>query len=297
MKKPDATLLRINLLQSFEDMIGALNRFCSALRNDSSLPIWVSRSEQEIAEKLEAREKAIKLFQTLWYEDGQDGRETLTCPGIIGVSADTMDAAISCNSAKDAFKNAVLALKKLSKAQADSLLIDLHARNEAVAQTMRRMGTARLNLKQAYRHIPLLNQRPMKIGFTWSKQGRTIQRTSVAEARRLLERRKDGPQIRTELERLAQIPEAEILARVRSVCPHLRANIVIKTEDETLERRLMQAPLPILVPLQAGETLPDFIPIPPEPVGSTRLKRSDVRIEEEPFLPLIRIHRYQEAYR
>jgi hypothetical protein len=59
----------------------------------------------------------------------------------------------------------------------------------------------------------------------------------------------------------------------------------------------MQAPLPILLPLKAGQTLPDFIPIPPDPGSSMRLKRSDVRIEEEPLLPLIRVHRYYEAYR
>jgi hypothetical protein len=58
------------------------------------------------------------------------------------------------------------------------------------------MGAARLNLKQAYRHIPLLERCPIKIGFTWSKQGRVIQRTSVAAARRLLEQRVETPQIR-----------------------------------------------------------------------------------------------------
>lgn len=296
-KKPDSTLLRIELLQSFDDMIKALSTFCSALRGDTRLPIWVSRTEQEMSDNLNVRDKAIMLFQALWYEDGQDGRETLTCPGLIGASPETMTAAQNCNRSKDAFKAAVLALKKLRKPQVDALLTDLHARNAEIALTMRRMGTARLNLKQAYRHIPLLDTRPIKIGFTWSKQGRTIQRTSVAEARRLLERRKDSLQTRTELERLREVPETEMLARVRSVCPHLRANIVTRNKDELIERRLMQAPLPILLPLQADDALPDFIPIPPEPTGAVRLKRSDVRIEEEPFLPLIRIHRYQSIYR
>jgi hypothetical protein len=162
---------------------------------------------------------------------------------------------------------------------------------------MQRMGAARLNLKQAYRHIPVLDKRPIKIGFTWSKQGRTIQRTSVQEARRLLERRRETPQTRLELERLAPIAETEMLARVRRVCPHLRANLVFQTPDDEIQRRLMQAPLPILVPLQPGEQLPEFVPIAPEPTGNQRLQRSDVRIEEEALLPTIRIHRYRFPYR
>jgi hypothetical protein len=160
------------------------------------------------------------------------------------------------------------------------------------------MGAARLNLKQAYRHIPLLDQRPLKVGFTWSKQGRVIQRTRVAEARRLLEQRVETPQIHQELQRLAEIPDDEILARVRSVCPHLRANIVFAApEGSGVLRRLMQTPLPILIPLQRSESLPEFVPVAPDLLTNPRLRRADVRIEDEPFLPVIRIHRYRLPYR
>ena len=55
----------------------------------------------------------------------------------------------------------------------------------------------------------------------------------------------------------------------------------------------MQTPLPVLVPLQLGERLPDFVPITPEPVDTPRLRRTDVRIEDAPFLPSIRVHRYR----
>ena len=294
--KYDNSLLRLELLECFGVMIDQLNVFCLAVRNDALLPAWVSRTEQELENQLSSRNKAEYLYHTLWYEEGQDGRETLTCPGIIGASPKTMAAAHACNAAKNAFKLKVLSLKSLSKTQATTLMADLHRRNEEVAATMKRMGAARLNLKQAYRHIPVLAKRPLKVGFTWSKQGRTIQRTTVAEARRLLERRRETPQTRLELQRLSTISETEILARVRTVCPHLRANVVFPTAAG-VERRLIQAPLPILVPITQGETLPEFVPISPEPIGGRRLQRSDVRIKEELFLPSIRIHRYQERYR
>lgn len=294
----DLTVLRISLFEAFDQLLQAINTLSKAIGDDQSYPAWVSRTEDEIAAKLPVREKARYLYSALWYENEQDGRATLTCPGLVAASPATMAAAHACNAAKDDFKQAVLALKSTRKSTAAMWLEELHTRNADVALSMQRMGAARLNLKQAYRHVPLLTVRPKKIGFTWSKQGRTIQRTSVAEARRLLERRADSPQISAELNRLASVPAEEVLARVRSVCPHLRANIVFEHDDGQVERRLMQAPLPILIAQRSPrDPLPEYVPIPPEPVGARRLKRSDVRIEDDAFLPLIRIHRYKEAYR
>lgn len=291
----DSGLLRIELFECFEQMLTALGAFCAQVRHDQ-LPAWVSRSDEETDQGLGLRDKAVQAYRALWYEDGQDGRETLTCPGLVGASPATLDAAQQCNTAKEAFKNAVLALKKLDKAQIDALWDELHSRDETINLAMRRMGAARLNLKQAYRHIPILAARPVKVGFTWSKQGRTIERKSVAEVRQLLETRLETAQIRLEMERLSQIPETEMLARVRSVCPHLRANLVFATADG-VERRLKQAPLPLLIPLAPGEPLPEFVPIAATPGTTRRMQRSDVQIEEELFLPSIRIHRYRPPYR
>lgn len=294
---PDPALLRVDLLESFERLLATLTAFCTVLRDDSTQPAWVYRTDQEVRDGLAVRLKAVELYQSLWYEDGQDGRDTLTCPGIIGASPPVLAAADEVNAAKDTFKVAVLALKRLSKPTARELMNDLHRRDAAVATAMRRLGAARLNLKQAYRQIPRLDRRPLKIGFTWSKQGRAIQRTSVAEARRLLQQRRPTPQIALELQWLAALPEQEGLARMRRICPHLRANLVFEGADGSVQRRLMQTPLPILVPLAPGEQLPDFVPIAPEPIGSLRLQRSDVRIEDEVFLPSIRAYRYRLRYR
>lgn len=296
MSDPSASL-RVTLLERFKELFACLDRFCMMVRRDIALPVWVSRSEAEAVENVDMRNKAIQLYRALWYEKDQDGRETLTCPGIVGASLETLEVAYRCNAAKDAFKAAVLALKTLERSEATAVLADLHHRQEFVAMAMRRMGAARLNLKQAYRHIPLLDERPLKIGFTWSKQGRVIQRTNVSSARRLLEQRVETPQTRLDLQRLAEIPDDEVLARVRSVCPHLRANIVFaSSRGFRAQRRLMQTPLPILVPLQQGEYLPDFVPVSAEPLDTPRLRRADVRIEDEPFLLSVRIHRYRSIF-
>lgn len=289
--------LRTELLASFEAMLRQLDLFSTRVRQDGGLPAWVSLTDEELSSKAEMRSKAIQLYRALWYQKAQDGRETLTCPGIIGASLETLQAALACNNAKDAFKTAVLALKSIGQKQANAVMADLHQRQETVGVALQRMGATRLHLKQAYRHIPLLDQRPLKIGFTWSRQGRVIQRTSVATARRLLEQRVETPQTRAELERLSEIQDDEVLARVRSVCPHLRANIVFPEAQGVNQRRLMQAPLPILVPLCSGESLPEFVPVAPEPPVSLRLRRADVRIEDELLLPSVRIYRYRLPYR
>jgi hypothetical protein len=298
MHAPLPVTLRIALLDSFEALLVQLDTFGTAVRRDSTLPAWVSRTEAELTVNLDMRLKAIQIYRALCYQESQDGRETLTCPGIVGASLDTLAAAHACNAARDAFKAAVLALKVLGRIEANAAMADLHRRQDSVAAAMRRMGAARLNLKQAYRHVPLLEERPLKIGFTWSRRGRVIQRTTVAAARRLLEQRAETPQVLLELQRLAEIGGDEILARVRGVCPHLRANIVFTDRDGSgVRRRLMQTPLPILVPLRWGEPLPEFVPVAPEPPVNLRLRRTDVRIEDEPFLPSVRIHRYRLSYR
>ena len=299
MQIPMVVALRVTLLNRFETLLAQLDAFCTAVRQDAELSVWVSRTETELAENLDMRLKAIQIYRALWYEDSQDGRETLTCPGIVGASPTTLKAAHVCNTAKDEFKAAVLDLKSLGRVETHTAMADLHRRWESVAVAMRRMGAARLNLKQAYRHIPVLEQRPLKIGFTWSKQGRVIQRTSVAAARRLLEQRVETPQTRLELQRLAEIRDLEMLARVRSVCPHLRANLVFAANEGSSEvyRRLMQAPLPILVPLRPNERVPEFVAVSPDPPTTPRLRRAYIRIEDEPFLPSVRIHRYRDSYR
>ncbi len=291
------TALRQQVLDSYQALLDDVFHFTGQLEQETNHPCWVARYDHELSTDLNMRTKAAGLFQSLWYLQDEDGRSTLTCPGIIGSSDDLRQQADRCNHSKDRFKAAILALKRLTAVQSRQIIEDLKHRDEQVADSMVALGAARLNLKEAYRHIPILDQRPAKIGFTWSKRGRTIEKTTVAEARRLLEKRPETEQILLERQRLERIPEQEILAKVRPVCPHLRANIVFILENDIIQRRLMQAPLPILIPSEPGQSLPDFVPVGPTPPEEQRLRRSDVRIEDEPYLPSIRTHRYLPAYR
>jgi hypothetical protein len=277
-------------------MLTLLDACCVQILNDEKLLAWVLLTEAELESRVSMRNKAVRLYSAIWYEDDQDGRETITCPGIIGASPETLAAANACNTAKDAFKMTVLALKALGRLEANLIIADLQHRQKSVATAMRSIGAARLNLKQAYRHLPILEKRPLKIGFTWSKNGRVIQRMNRTTVKQLLEQRVVTPQIRLELQLLSELHDSETLARIRSICPHLRANIVFSGCND-VKRRLMQTPLPILVPLLPGEMLPEFVPITTELQIRPRMRRADIKIEDKPFLPSVRVHRYRVPYR
>ncbi len=293
--------LHSELFIRFEAMLTLLDTCCVQILSDEKLLAWVLLTEEESESMVSMRNKAVRLYSSIWYEDDRDGRETITCPGIVGASPETLAAANACNIAKDAFKMAVLDLKALGRLEANLIIADLQHRQEFVATAMRSIGAARLNLKQAYRHIPILEKRPLKIGFTWSKNGRVIQRMNRTTVKRLLEQRVETPQTRLELQLLSELHDSEALARIRSICPHLRANIVFSgcnnDVNGTIQRRLMQTPLPILVPLLPGEMLPEFVPITTEPQIRPRMRRADIKIEDKPFLPSVRVHRYRVPYR
>lgn len=282
--------LRSNLLMRFEELVIVLKDLCTHIMEEADIGAWIPITELELANGLKIRNKAVQLYNALWYDNQEDGRETITCPGIIGASPHTLAIANACNIAKEAFKLAVLALKSQKDCEKFK-----QNRQETILTVMRSLGIARLNLKQAYRRIPVIQTKPIRIGFTWSKQGKVIQRMSKLSVQRLLEKRANTQPY--ELQLLSEIHQDEKLAHVRSICPHLLANVVLPGANGTI-RRLIQAPLPILIPLSIGESLPSFVPITPEyQHNKIRTKRIDVQIENKPFLPSVRIHRYRNPYR
>lgn len=286
------------LFWQFERLVTALNALCDRMVEDHQYAIWVAMRDEEVGR--DPREKAVMLYQAMWYEDGQDGRDTLTCPGIIGASAATIDQARQLNAIKDEFKAAVLALKSLGQTGSRQAIKAFHARSLSVNTPMRQFGAARLNLKEAYRHVPVLPQMPLRIGFTWSQFGRVIQRMTLAQVREMLDSRCNTARVATDREVLAHTTDLaadEMLARVRPIRPHLRANITYPSADGTTFRKLIQASVPLLLPMSVHDPLPAYVGAPAEAPMQVRQQRRDARIENEPFLPSIRVHRYRPAYR
>ncbi|TDX30369.1 DNA replication terminus site binding protein [Modicisalibacter xianhensis] len=232
-----------------------------------------------------------------WYEDGQDGRATRSYVGLIAADDTLMNAVVHANAAKDHFADVLAQIRE----QAADLIPEIKAvlpfRHPALHDHLRGQGLARLHLKQCWRHLPVADAPLARVRLAWYTSGRSIKRLSVREAeRKLLDLNSDAPHIRIQLRRLAGIPDGEPLAQVQRQAPVMRANLFFQEPlADGRTRRAMNLPLPLFIPTADGR-LPDHNqPLPSPPAGRTRAKRSDEKLEEEAFLPSLRLYRYRSA--
>jgi len=298
----------LSVLDALEALRTALARLAEPLiHQDADLPLWFDPPPSlPLPANLTEREKVFCYLSQMEYLDEQDPREILIGPGIVAASSVTLQAVHDLNLRKQAFKSAMLQLKaaQLAKPEKNALsqaLDDLlNQRPASTARTLKRMGLARLHLKQCYRVIPYFLEKPERIAWTWANT-RSISRISVEEAeRRLL---KQGLNDRTTWQRqkLAQLPRDEPLAIVQDLAPHLRANLVFRDNQDQIYRKMVKGPLPFFyeVDLENGDretlqVLPRFrVPGDKKAKDKNRPPRKDVKLEPLPFLPAIRAHRYR----
>lgn len=303
---------RTQLLSAWRNLAQALLTLAQRIQHERDLPAWAApqilpdwasalRGSSDLLGPPD-RDICIAVLTRLEFLDEQPSSETLVLPGLLGASLDTLTSARQVNKAKDDFKAAVLALRRLNidvdhdPAINAALQQDLAGRVPLVGTALRRSGLARLALKQCYRHIPVLTERPRSLRWTWART-RAITRITTQEAQLLLNQLGSGPNIDLQLLRLASIPATEVLARVQDCAPHLRANVVFAAtvRDGAPSRRMINAPVPVLYPAEAGEALPkgcEHLKLGAERKKPERKRRNDQKLEDEPFLPAIRAYRY-----
>ncbi len=283
------------LLESFKQLSYTLGQLQTALRKDAALPAWLADHPQSP----NPRSQAFELIQQLEYLPGQPAKETLIAPGLIAASTQTLEALQALNLAKQSFKTTLLALKERPHQLDDPWLQAqfehaLPPSPNTVRQTLRKTGLARLHLKQCYRNIPLLAQRPQKVSWTWAHT-RAITQITRAKALELLQKREQDEGIQQQIVRCSALPASERLAIIQELAPHLRANLVFEDPATGKRRSMIKASLPIFFPHVPGLALPQFYP-PSEKCAKnpTRPRRADVKIDPSPFLPALRAHRYLE---
>ncbi len=230
------------------------------------------------------------VLTDFWYREDQDGRETRVYPGLVGLNRQQITYAYEINLAKDAFRKTIQDLKQSDNDNWREIQGKLARRYNSLNDSLARQGLSRLHLKQVFRHLPLVVNRPDKVGFSWYTSGRSIKKISTQEAYKLLcKLNTESTHIKIQLERLAALKNNEPLARVQKQAPLLRANLVFADSA----RKSMNVSLPLFYPNEGKSALPDFnIPPLTPPSARNRLVRSDNKIEDEPYLPSIRVHRY-----
>ena len=283
-----------DLILTFDSLISTTETLCNSIQA-SQEGAWIPLTPTEHSQGLTAINKACNMFRDFWYQDGQDGRETRSCFGFIAVPDTTLQIAHEVNQLKDTFKQQVQALQKHNKQHWLELKGQLARRHPSLQEQLHFSGLSRLHIKQTWRTITVINRTPSRIGFNWYHSGRSIQKISVQQAYDALSRLDTGStHIQTQLAAVAKLSSQTPLAKVQNLAPTMRANLFYD-DGETPLRHAMNISLPILFRSHNERKLPQHNEPEIEPPQSRqRAIRSDRKIEDEPFLPSIRVHRYNQ---
>lgn len=230
------------------------------------------------------------LLGDLWYQGNQDGRKTRARHGIVLADNELLEMVKKINQQKDHFRKTVKSTREeLSATEWVEEYGKLGQVN--LRDALQHSNLTRVHLRQCYRHIPLLEEHPQTIGFSWYVSGRSIRKLSVEQAEEaLIALGEEKPHIKLQLQKLNQLPAYADLAQMQSLAPVVRANIVFESS-----RKAMNTSLPLFIP-DTGTGLPKFnkIELTPPEVRS-RKTRADSKVDPEPFLPSIRVHLYKST--
>lgn len=286
-------LLSTQVLESFIELRQAFYTLAASYYHDRNLYACLAHDSQQ----KHTRQIIFQAITQLEYSDNQRPRATLQVPALVGASRETLALIKAINQHKDNFKQALLALKqekdKHALEQLDLQIDDiLNKRHLGTKTTLHRQGLARLNLKQCYRHIPILEIQPDKVSWTWAHT-KAIKRITVQQARTALDKKAALPDISAQIAKLATLEDNETLAIVQELAPHLRANVVWRDATGHSKRNMLAAALPIFYPTDSHAQPPIVSTIGQKQAkNQNRLTRSDQKIATDVFIPALRAHRY-----
>lgn len=275
---------------SFQQLIDQLQKLQQAVEKEAA-PCWMLGADSLAA----SRELLTASLLDLWYLDGQDGRVTRSYPGVIACSQKVWQLLGETNQAKVGFSYALDQIRKEMPDELPEARKRLAERHKALHAHLSEQGLARLHLKQTWRQIPGCEQPLEQLRFSWYSSGRSIRRISIQEAEyRLLQMDTDADHIQIQLKKLAGLTPGEPLAQVQNQAPLMRANLFFaNSRPGQPSRKAINIALPLFVLGEGTLKLPPFNQPPAQPPEArSRAKRSDNRLEEEAFLPSIRVYRY-----
>ena len=280
------------LTQLFDDIVKHTETLIGEIKQNQQ-GFWLPFDERYTPNTKESLNNGCQLIQDYWYLDGQDGRVTRSGFGFIALPESTLDKAMLLNKLKDEFKLEVKTFQKQKKSDWLSLKGQLAKRHPSLQEQLHFSGLSRLHLKQTWRTLPVIKRSPIRIGFNWYQSGRSITKITVQEAYDALAKINHQSQhIQLQLDAVSQLAPNTPLAKVQNLAPTMRANLFY---DDGLSpiRQAMNVSLPILIKAREDQSLPQHnTPDITPPENRMRAVRSDRKIEDSPFLPSIRVHKY-----
>lgn len=291
VEKPSYYSTRHTIEDAFNDVIDALSALLDSYEQ-CPMTMWSHNSNADF-------NWLARVLLDLWYHDGQKGNHSRQHVGVVGATQAQLERVAAVNHYKHHFESVMASVKNetrsVQRAVREGLEEVAGDRRDVLGYT----GLGRLHLKQTWRQLPTVETRCRLVSFSWYVSGRSIYRRTVADAEKMLAdfHNDDSAHIRIQRERLASLPASEPLAQVQRQAPIMRANTVYETPTVDLKtRRMFSISMPLFVPLEAGELLPEITaPETSPPTERVRPIRSDVRLESEPFLPSLHIYRYLDS--
>ena len=280
------------LIQLFDELVDTSKQLVDEIQSEQK-GFWLPIKKDQDPKSLQALNLACQLIQDFWYQDGQDGRATRSSFGFIALPEHTLKRANNVNHIKENFKQQVNAFQKKHKDAWLSLKGDLGKRHPSLQEQLHFSGLSRLHLKQTWRTLPVIMRSPSRIGFNWYQSGRSITKITVQQAYDALARLDtQSKHIAIQLDAVSRLSANTPLAKVQNLAPTMRANLFYEDGQSPL-RQAMNTSLPILIKAREDQLLPEHnSPEIEPPTSRVRAVRSDRKIEDTPFLPSIRVHKY-----
>lgn len=293
MTLPADISLQKALENAFDELCLAIDTLCRHVdRHPPHLWCLPTPDGQQLSPATWLRE----ALTDIWYHDGQDGRATRNYIGVVAADEALMALVEAVNESKDRFGNVITQIRTtLPTDQLTALRATLSSRPHTVNAHLCDDGLARLHLKQCWRRLLTAPAPVARLRMAWYSNGRSIKRLSVQDAEKLLMKLDtSADHIRIQYQKLAALPSDEPLAQIQAQAPLMRANLFyIEPLDDGRQRQAMNIAMPLFVPSSDGR-LPHCNQPPVMPPDTrTRARRSDSRIDDEPWLPSIRAHRYR----
>lgn len=264
--------------QIYRPLVSLNQKLADAIIENESHPLWAYE---------DARRKEIGEFiQGLEYQDDADeAGSTRYLPAAIGMPVAVCDMVSAINSLRSRF---IKLLKEADKVRTDEKI-------HMSMYLLDKIQLRRINRKATARQFVVLDSKPQAISFMWNQPvvtSRLSQEEAFESVSNRLLKYKVGSEIRNKLlveQRMIEVlPADEIVVRVYHPTIQPRVNLIVHNKRMPVKTAL----LPLFYPANAGDTLPELSPLPRDKATSTRIKRSDTRIQTEPYAPIMRIHRY-----
>ncbi|MBD8089356.1 hypothetical protein IFT48_05115 [Pseudomonas fluorescens] len=224
-----------------------------------------------------------------------DGRETRIWLGGVPVEEHQLELAREVNRRKDLFQTAVHEARARVQMDKEGCANTVH---RAFRDVLKKHHLGLVSLRQAYRHIPLLDDTPASIRFSFSSAGRSIKKVSPEQVLMLIEKKGlSGKKIEIIKKKLGkQSPDLE-LAQVQDLAGYYKANVLWPKPDD-VDQEVRRLTIPVFLPilfLRSNDLSPSHQPYPPPAVKVERKQRRDRKLEMEPFIDTLRIYAYKTA--